>query len=201
MNKTSENRRITLKVISYILVLAIALQFIVIHVSASDNISYICTSRVTLPPIRDKDWTNAEETLKPGNKLYWGCFHNQVRDYIAAKYGLETEMEIIYQEWQNKKNKKGEKVEKVRADLALWVNDMAYLWEIKPVHYGLNPVLEQEALYEQLGGYVNSNDKYRYGNESNLVFNKETFVSIDGMYTITYEDARNGLRQYRIING
>lgn len=98
MNKTSENRRITLKVISYILVLAIALQFIVIHVSASDNISYICTSRVTLPPIRDKDWTNAEETLKPGNKLYWGCFHNQVRDYIAAKYGLETEMEIIYQD-------------------------------------------------------------------------------------------------------
>lgn len=78
------------------------------------------------------------------------------------------------------------------------MDGLTYLWEVKPVHYGLNPKLEQEALEEQLAGYVNSNETYyRYGPDSGVVFEKDSFPSKEGLFTITYEDAGNGLVLYR----
>lgn len=187
----SKLKHITIRLVACILVIAISLQFVVMPMSAYGDGAYKCTSNVTLPSLRDNDWTNAEKIIKPNGNLNRGYFHDQVRDHIAVKYHLIPEFPITYQACQKKDKEKG------FADLCLPTAKYAYLWEIKPVHYGLNPVLEQEALEVQLGGYVNSNSTYRYGHESGLTIQKVTFTSMEGKYTITYEDALNGLILYR----
>ncbi len=195
---TSKLKNITLRLVSCILVMAIALQFIVMPVSASGDASYKCTSKVTLPSLGEHDFEDAMELIKKmGITPFWGYFHNQVQDHIVNKYNkihknkFRKELKIIYKPDQEKEDNTG------RADIAMDKGDLTYLWEVKPVHYGLNPKLEQEALEVQLRGYVESNDDYRFGHESGVVFEKDTFPSQEGLFTITYEDAGNGLILYR----
>lgn len=109
---TSKFKYIILRLVSCILFMAIAMQVVIMPVSASDDIPYECTSKVTLPSYQKKDWKEAKDIIEEqGETMYQGYFHEQVQKHIVDKYKvkgylIEMEFKIIYKPEQKKEEKK-----------------------------------------------------------------------------------------------
>lgn len=186
----------------------IAIVFVFVYVlPVCANEQYICTSHVTLASNTEADRVKAAAIVSlSGYTWSYNYFHNQVeRDIWNNNSGfMKRELTIRY------KDDKNELTGEIGfADLAMEINDdfsaddgITYIWEVKPVHYGLNPVLEKKTFDDQLNRYIASDPNYKNGstrivNNSKYLIPSRTFISKEGRYTVTYEDAGNGLILYR----
>ncbi|WP_295094730.1 calcium-binding protein [Ruminococcus sp.] len=189
--------------ISAILSLTLLVQFILIYpVSASafsGTPGYNLPYHTTLKPNESISWTIAKEVLRIVDEynddldLTWASnyFHNQVEKRIGRLYDVEVEKPTCY---YTKSYPDGKT--QGRADLSKSIGSYTYIWEVKPVVYCLNATLRKNTFENQLDRYIDSDSTYRNGCKSNLSFGKETFNSIDQLFSITYEDAGNGLIVY-----
>lgn len=135
-------------------------------------------------PDKAGDWRTA--IFK--DKLPWNYFHNAVQAYIRSSNDLygKKELEITYKPEQKKATKTG------RADLYQIKDQFTYIWEVKPASYKNDP--NRSLGLEQLKGYVDSNNRYRFGNTDGTHIPDDEFNH--GKYHITYKNMNNGLILY-----
>ena len=191
------------RLISAVVAFIIFADLFVIPVYAQNNkensTKYERTSETTLPPNTFADWIVAMLVVNSTDEVWsWNYFHKQVQDHIvdSSNSSIESELTINYKENGKTTGKVG------RADLytntdGILNRSKTYIWEVKPVVYGLNATLENRAINTQLKGYVDSDESYEKGNNSGIDLGKVSFPSKEGKYEIEYEDAGNGLILYR----
>ena len=189
--------------ISVFLSITILVQFMMSYPVSADvfsgtpgyNLPYHCS----LKAISSLKWELAREIVKLVDEnnddidLTWASnyFHNQVQAHIAAEHGVIPEQPFChYSKTYDDGKTQG------RADLSKTIDGYTYIWEVKPSVYCLNWTLRKNTFENQLDRYIDSDPSYRNGCKSGLDFGKETFFSIDHLFTITYEDTGNGLIGY-----
>ena len=200
MNKT---KKILKCCISFFLSLTLVIQFMLNYsVSASvssgtpgANLPY----HTTLKANKTISWTIARKIFKIIDEnnddldLTWAenYFHNQVEKKIGGLHGAEVEKPTCHYTKSYSDGKTSG-----RADLSKVIGGYRYIWEVKPVVYCLNTTLRENTFENQLDRYIDSNPTYRNGCKSGISFGKDTFTSKEKLFSITYEDAGNGLIVY-----
>ena len=196
------------KVISVLIIFALLLQFISSFPVYADSFSgtpgYDLSYNITLKPNKELAWTIARQVMETVDEynddvdLTWSYnyFHNQVQKKIVNEYSKQIQM-ISEKPTCHYKIKYPDGATSGRADLSAKIGNETYIWEVKPVVYGLNQVLRKNTFEKQLDRYINSDPLYRNGCKSGHLFSKEEFNSKEMLFKITYEDAGNGLIVYR----
>lgn len=138
-------------------------------------------------PTRAGDWSKAINE----DGFAWNAFHIAVQNDIRGKHVFvgRSELPIDF------RNENGDLTgKKGKADLYRRENEddpesTTYLWEVKPASYSIEPKLTKGLI--QLQGYINSKTNYTVGG-IDIMSGSCTL----GNYTITYENAGNGLIFY-----
>lgn len=200
-----------IRIISLVLVFSILIQvFALFPAYASGSTSAVNSQgvpgfnlnyKITLPVTKEDVWEFAVDVIiELGYTWSWGYFHDQVETEVRKNHNLEPG-ELYCKYAQNYDDGKTYGY----ADLykIVWEPDAVggkstYIWEVKPVLYGLNRKFRQETFEKQLDRYISSNPSYKNGSLSNVTINKCTFTSKEMCFKITYEHAGNGLVLYSI---
>lgn len=190
-----------LKFVSSMLVMALFLSTLNLFPAAANSEMEVVTSVVetaleeeveaiqdSLLPIKAGDWWKATQK----DYFKWNEFHNAVQNHIVKEYQKNGMSKELYVQYNNGK-KKG-RIGK--ADLYLIEGNVAYLWEVKPASYSVDP--KKTNGENQLKGYVNNavsiNNPYLTLKIGDARITKESFEY--KMYTITYTYSENGLILY-----
>lgn len=152
------------------------------------------------PNIYPTDWW---EAFLDGVSFFdFGYFHRQVqKDIIKNHAEINAEVRLLLDDESNKKG---------RADLVYNYNNTFYVWDVKTALHGHNMNYQRDDL-EQIDKYVTAGIKngYDYRSAKYLIndpipTNQVTFIvqdiekpRINSNYTVTYQNAGNGLIFYR----